>query len=87
MPFAARRFLYNEAVSDFNLIAFGLKMKREMLPVYDKEGKPLLDEQGNPVMKKRKYTKKEIDEKVMEAARTLEITEYLKRKPKALSSR
>ena len=36
-------------------------------------------------MKKRKLTKAEIDEKVMEAARTLEITEYLKRKPKALS--
>ena len=69
----------------YNNIAFGLKMKRELLPVYDKAGNPVKDEQGNPVMKKRKYTKAEIDEKVMEAARTLEITEYLKRKPKALS--
>ena len=69
----------------YNNIAFGLKLRKAMLPVYDKEGKPVLDEQGNPVLKKRKYTKKEIDEKVMEAARTLEITEYLKRKPKALS--
>ena len=69
----------------YNNIAFGLKMKKELLPVYDKQGNPIFDEQGNPVMKKRKYTKKEIDDKVMEAARTLEITEYLKRKPKALS--
>ncbi len=69
----------------YNNIAFGLKMKREMLPVYDKQGNPVTGEDGQPLMKKRKYTKKEIDEKVMEAARTLEITEYLKRKPKALS--
>ena len=69
----------------YNNIAFGLKMKREMLPVYDKQGNPVMGEDGQPLMKKRKYTKKEIDEKVMEAARTLEITEYLKRKPKALS--
>ena len=69
----------------YNNIAFGLKMKRELLPVYDKEGNPVLDAQGEPVMRKRKYTKREIDEKVMEAARTLEIEEYLKRKPKALS--
>ena len=69
----------------YNNIAFGLKMKKELLPVYDKEGKPVLNENGEPVMKKIKLTKAEIDEKVMEAARTLEITEYLKRKPKALS--
>ena len=69
----------------YNNIAFGLKMKKESLPVFDKEGKPVLDEEGNPVLKKRKLTKAEIDEKVQEAARTLEITEYLKRKPKALS--
>ena len=69
----------------YNNIAFGLKMKRELLPVYDKAGNPVMGEDGQPLMKKRKYTKKEIDEKVMEAARTLEITEYLKRKPKALS--
>ena len=69
----------------YNNIAFGLKMKRELFPVYDKAGNPVFDEQGNPVMKKRRYTKAEIDEKVQEAARTLEITEYLKRKPKALS--
>ena len=33
----------------------------------------------------RKYTKKEIDEKVQHAAKILAIEEYLKRKPKALS--
>ena len=69
----------------YNNIAFGLKMKRELLPVYDKAGNPIMGEDGQPLMKKRKYTKAEIDEKVMEAARTLEITEYLNRKPKALS--
>ena len=36
-------------------------------------------------LKLRKYTKKEIDEKVRAAAKTLAIEEYLKRKPKALS--
>lgn len=69
----------------YDNIAFGLRMKTEDLPAYDKNGDPILDERGDTVLKKRKYTKKEIDDKVMEAARTLEITEYLKRKPKALS--
>ena len=66
-------------------MAFGLKLRKAMLPVYDKEGNPVYDENGEPVLKKRKYTKAEIDKKVMEAAKTLEITDYLKRKPKALS--
>ena len=66
-------------------MAFGLKLRKAMLPAYDRNGNPILDENGQQVYKKRKYTKKEINEKVMEAARTLEITDYLKRKPKALS--
>ena len=37
------------------------------------------------VTKFRKYTRQEIDDKVMEAASILEIEEYLERKPKALS--
>ena len=36
-------------------------------------------------LKLRKYTKKEIDEKVKNAAKVLAIEDYLKRKPKALS--
>ena len=66
-------------------MAFGLKLRKAMLPAYDKDGNAVYDEKGEIVLKKRKYTKKEIDDKVMEAAKTLEITEYLKRKPKALS--
>ena len=69
----------------YDNMAFGLKLRKAELPAYDKKGNPVLDENGNQVTKKRKYTKAEIDEKVMEAARTLEIEEYLKRKPKALS--
>ena len=37
------------------------------------------------VIKYRKHTRQEIDDKVMEAASILEIEEYLERKPKALS--
>ena len=66
-------------------IAFGLRMKKIETVKVDKQGNVVLDKDGNPQMIKRHYTKQEIDEKVMEAARTLEITEYLKRKPKALS--
>lgn len=54
----------------YDNIAYGLKLKRFADP-----------ETG----KMRKYTKKEIDEKVQEAARILEITEFLARKPKQLS--
>lgn len=64
--------------------------------VLDKKGEPVMCKHyekqidpkrkaGDPILYKRHYTKAEIEEKVQEAARTLEITEYLKRKPKALS--
>ena len=66
-------------------MAFGLKLRKADLPAYDKNGDPVLDENGQQVYKKRKYTKKEMDERIMEAAKTLEITDYLNRKPKALS--
>ena len=62
----------------YNNIAFGLKLKwiptGKTTKIFGKEV---------PVM--RKYTKAEIREKVQEAARILEIEEYLERKPKALS--
>lgn len=66
-------------------------------PVLDGDGKPVLvekknkdgsvklDKNGEVVYKTRKYTKSEISEKVWEAARILDITDYLERKPKQLS--
>ncbi len=69
----------------YNNMAFGLKLKKIEVPKLDKEGNPVLNEFGEPVMRKRHYTKQEINEKVEEAAKILEITEYLQRKPKALS--
>lgn len=51
--------------------------KRTQPPLLDKDGKEI------PIM--RNYTKYEIDEKILAAAKILAIEEYLKRKPKALS--
>ncbi|MDO4564266.1 MAG: sn-glycerol-3-phosphate ABC transporter ATP-binding protein UgpC [Clostridia bacterium] len=61
----------------YDNMAFGLKLRR-----VDDVKK---DRNGKEVKIKRKLTKKEIDEKVREAARILAIEEYLDRKPKALS--
>ena len=69
----------------YDNIAFGLRQKRIADVKRDRSGKPVLDKNGREKPIKRRYTRSEIDEKVQEAARTLEITEYLKRKPKALS--
>lgn len=66
-------------------MAFGLKQRRFLLPKVDRHGEHVLDENGEEILVKRHYKKAEIDEKVMEAARALEITEYLKRKPRELS--
>ncbi len=54
----------------YDNMAFGLKLRKIQDPVTGQL---------------RKYTKKEIDEKVQRAAKILAIEEYLKRKPKALS--
>ena len=62
----------------YNNIAYGLKLK--WIPT-GKTTKIF----GKEVAIKRKYTKEEIRAKVEEAARILEIEEYLDRKPKALS--
>lgn len=51
----------------------------------NKDGSTVLDKNGEVVYKLRKWTKPEIKEKVEAAARTLDITEYLERKPKQLS--
>lgn len=69
----------------FDNMAFGLKLKRIDDIKKDKDGNPVLDKDGNPKHYKRHFTKEEVREKVEEAAKTLEISEYLKRKPKQLS--
>lgn len=65
-------------------MAFGLKIRKAMLPKVNFKGEKVLKD-GNEILVKRHYNKKEIEEKVNEAAKVLEITEFLKRKPKELS--
>ncbi len=69
----------------YDNMAFGLKLRKIADVKRDKAGNPILDENGNTIPVMRKYTKKEIDDKVQAAAKILAIEEYLKRKPKALS--
>ena len=69
----------------YDNMAFGLKLRKIPDVKRDKDGKPVLDANGNEIPVMRKYTKKEIDDKVQAAAKILAIEEYLKRKPKALS--
>ena len=61
----------------YNNIAYGLKLK--WIP------KKTVHIFGREIQIKRRYTKKEIREKVEKAAAVLEINEYLDRKPKQLS--
>ncbi len=53
--------------------------------VEHKKGDVVRDSNNEIVYKKRKYTREEIRNKVMEAAEILDITQYLDRKPKAMS--
>ncbi len=69
----------------YDNMAFGLKLRKVADIKRDKNGTPILDENGNEIPVMRKYTKAEINEKVTEAAKILNIEEYLERKPKALS--
>lgn len=69
----------------FENLAFGLRMRKIPDVKRDKEGNPKLDKKGREIRIMRKYTKAELTEKVNEAARILEITDYLKRKPKEMS--
>ncbi len=69
----------------YNNMAFGLKQRKLLLPKIDKNGNQVKDANGEIIYVKRHYSKKEIDEKVKEASRILELDEYLQRKPKALS--
>lgn len=66
-------------------IAFALRHKKIKDIKKNKDGTPKLDKNGKEIEYLRHYTKKEMDEKIQEAAKILEITEYLKRKPKQLS--
>ena len=69
----------------YDNMAFPLEMRKDMLPLLDKEGNPVLGEGGKEKLVLRKYTKGEIDTRVKEAAKILEITDQLNKKPKALS--
>ena len=69
----------------YDNMAFGLKLRKIADVKRDKAGNPVLDENGKEIPVMRKYTKKEIDDKVQAAAKILAIEEYLHRKPKALS--
>ena len=72
-------------MSIFENLAFGLRMRKVPDVKRDKDGNPVLDKKGREIKIMRKYTKAELTEKVNEAARILEITDYLKRKPKEMS--
>lgn len=69
----------------FENLAFGLRTRKIADVKRDKNGNPVLDKNGNEITVMRKYTNAEITEKVNEAARILQITDYLKRKPKEMS--
>ena len=69
----------------YDNMAYGLRLRKIPDVKKDKAGNPILDENGNQIPIMRKYTKKEIDDKVRGAAKILAIEEYLERKPKALS--
>ena len=66
-------------------MSFGLRLQRVEYTKMDENGNVILDKNGNPKIFKRRYTKEEIHEKVMNASRILGIEEYLSRKPRALS--
>ena len=66
-------------------MAFGLTGLKVKEFVRDESGNQLLDKTGKPLVKKRSLSKEEIDARIQDAARKLQITEYLNRKPTQLS--
>ncbi|MDE7265054.1 MAG: ATP-binding cassette domain-containing protein [Clostridia bacterium] len=69
----------------FENIAFGLRLRRVPDIMRDKNGNRVLDKNGKEIPVMRKYSHKEINDKVTEAAEILGITEYLGKKPKEMS--
>ncbi len=69
----------------FENLAFGLRMRKIPDIRRDKNGNPMLNKKGKEIPIKRHYNKKELAAKVNEAAEILEISDYLKRKPKEMS--
>ncbi len=69
----------------FENLAFGLRMRKIPDIKKDKNGNPILDKNGKEIPIMRHYNKAELTAKVEEAAEILEISEYLKRKPKEMS--
>lgn len=72
-------------MSVYDNMAFALKLRKIQDFKKDKNGEYVLDEKGEKIPIMRKYTKSEIEEKVVATAKILDIEQYLKRKPKALS--
>lgn len=72
-------------MSVYDNISLGLRLRKIPDVKRDKEGKPVLDEAGNEIPVMRHYTKKEIDEKVMNVAELLDIKNQLHKKPKEMS--
>ncbi len=66
-------------------MAFGLKMRKIPDVRRDKDGNVILDANGDPVTYMRHYTREEIHERVIAAAQTLGIMDYLDKKPKEMS--
>ena len=72
-------------MSVYDNISLGLRLRKIPDVKRDKEGNPVLDEAGNEIPVMRHYTKKEIDEKVMNVAELLDIKNQLHKKPKEMS--
>lgn len=72
-------------MSVYDNMAFGLEGMKIRECVRDALGNQVLDKNGKPLIKRRSLTKEEIDERIQDAAKKLQITEYLQRKPTQLS--
>ena len=72
-------------MSVYDNIAYGLRINKFPFYDYDSNDEMILDENGEPIIKYRKLTAAEIDEKIHDAAKILNIEEYLDRKPRELS--
>ena len=72
-------------MSVYDNMAFGLSSIKVKEFVRDESGNQVLDKKGKPLIKRRPLSKEEIDGRIQDAARKLQITEYLNRKPTQLS--